>query len=240
MRHLNEIRGLALLALFSIGMFSTATANAEVKTAELLPAPGAEATKVSVRGGKGKLVTVNGFEVKCTGFSGSGQFTSASLGTGELVFTGCESEGVKCKSTEQTGGTIATPLLNLLLVSFTEATNLLLGLLISVELGHSVTFSCGVLHVEVKGSIIAEVTQLRENSKTETLKQVPMPAEGTKELILAVLIQLFLGQEKGKPKPNSDHLETTINGATFLESGLLSEESVTMVFEKPEKVHIDY
>ncbi len=237
MKHIKTL-GLALLALFAISAITAAAASA-ITNAEFLPAPTVSSPlKASVTGGKGKLVTVGGKEVKCEGFSGKGEFTSATLGTGSIEFTTCTSEGSKCTTGSDAKGTILAPTVDLLAVSVSEASKLLLGLLITPTA--NVTFTCGVLKFEVKGSIVAEAGQLRESSLTETLKTVPMPAEGTKELILAVLLTLVLNETGGKPTFGPDHLETTDNGTTFEESGIKSEETITVTFSNPEKVHIDY
>ncbi len=229
---------LALLALTATSAITAATANA-VTNAELLPAPTVSSPlNAKVVGGKGKLVTVGGKEVSCTGFQGSGKFTSATLGEGSIEFTGCTTEGSKCTTGSDAKGTILAPTGDLLAVSVSEASKLLLGLLITPTA--NVTFTCGVLKFEVKGSIIIEAGQLRESSLTETLKTVPMPAEGTKELILAVLITGTLNETGGKPTFGPDHLEITDNGTTFEEAGAKSEETITATFSNPEKIHIDY
>ncbi len=229
---------LALLALTATSAITAATANA-VTNAEFLPAPTTSSPlKASISGGKLKLVTVGGKEVGCTGFQGKGEFTSATLGTGSIEFTGCTSEGSKCTTGSDAKGTILAPTVDLLAVSVSEASKLLLGLLITPTA--NLSFACGVLKFEIKGSVVAEAGQLRESSLTETLKTVPRPAEGTKELILAVLLSLVLNESGGKPTFGPDHLEITDNGTTFEESGIKAEETITVTFSNPEKVHIDY
>ncbi len=229
---------LALLALTATSAITATTANA-VTNAEFLPSPTVSSPlNASITGGNLKLVTVGGKEVRCTGFKGSGSFTSATLGTGSIEFTTCTSEGSKCTTGADAKGTILAPTVDLLAVSVSEASKLLLGLLITPTA--NVTFTCGVLKFEIKGSVVAEAGQLRESSLTETLKTVPRPAEGTKELILAVLLTLVLNESGGKPTFGPDHLEITDNGTTFEESGLKSEETITVTFSNPEKVHIDY
>lgn len=173
-----RLLGLALIAVFALGAFASASAFAE--NPEILPVPsaGSPANFTSVAG-EAKLVTSGGSEITCTKATNKGLFTSQDLGTVDITFEGCKFPGIgKCTSPGQAGGVILTEG-DLHLVDVLVAGTLDLGVVITPhEDGNSkpLTFTCGgIATVEVTGAVIGVVDNsagalLKENTKFKELK----------------------------------------------------------------------
>ena len=65
----------------------------------------------SISGGASNLTTASGLVTECTSVSGSGEYTTTTTGTLQLIFHGCTGSGTNCTSTGQPTGTIKTNVL---------------------------------------------------------------------------------------------------------------------------------
>ncbi len=217
---------LALPLLLSIAAVAHATVS-------FLPAPTTSSPlKGHGSGGTIRLVTVRGAEIQCTSVGDTGEFTSGTKGSGTLEFAGCSSEGAKCKTPGDTAGTILAAD-DLTLVAEEESGKLLVGAL--VEPVATVVLTCGVLKIEIKGSLTLEATKYRESSLTETAKAVPMPTAGVAELLLGLLVLLVARESSGKPTFGKHSFEVNF-GAGFVEAAIETEVTVTT----EEKAHVDF
>ncbi len=221
--------GVALLALLVVSGVVASTAAA----GGFLPAPTELAVEIS--GSGGFIEAIGGGKLSCktvVSKNGASSFTSEKNGTADLELSGCEFAGMKCKTAGDMAGVILTEV-NMIIGSIEESGKLFLGLLMTPKV--TILITCGgVLKLEVKEGVIAEVCKYRETAG-EALKAVPTPAAGTAELILALQVQLLFKQEKGKPKFTTNRFLVEF-GKGFEEGALLLEANMTF----PSKVHIDY
>ena len=65
----------------------------------------------TISGGASNLTNVSGLVTECTSVSGSGEYTTTTTGTLQLIFHGCTGSGTNCTSTGQPAGTIKTGVL---------------------------------------------------------------------------------------------------------------------------------
>jgi hypothetical protein len=165
-----RLLGLAILAIFALSAIAAATASAE--NVEVLPVPTkTEPLKFTSKGPAGKLEGEQaGSAIECKEVTNKGEITSANLGVGTLIFTGCKSalNGAKCRSLPETttNGTIELKvdihLIDVLLLKPEPAPELMLGLaIILLELLH-VTCSATEL-ILIGGIIIGEFNKFAES-----------------------------------------------------------------------------
>jgi hypothetical protein len=90
MKRIITLFGVALMAGFAFSAMAVSVASAQELT-KILPEPtaGAPLTTTVSQPAEGHWLTVGGLEVKCKKSSGSESFTSANLGTWEVLFTEC-------------------------------------------------------------------------------------------------------------------------------------------------------
>jgi len=103
------IMGFALVVVLAFTGLAASSALAEEKT-KILPEPtaGAPLTATATQSAEGHLLTVGGLEVKCKKGLGSESWTSANLGTGNILFTECTGPlSTVCTGTGDPEGLIA-------------------------------------------------------------------------------------------------------------------------------------
>jgi hypothetical protein len=89
MKRIVMLFGVAVMAVFAFSALAVSVASAE--STKILPEPTAGAPlTTTATATEGHLLTVGGLEVKCKSGSGSETFTSANLGSGNVLFTECK------------------------------------------------------------------------------------------------------------------------------------------------------
>jgi len=84
--------GVALVAVFTLGVFAATSASAAEPT-KILPEPTVANPLTSVdKSGAGTLLTIGGSEVKCTKDTSTASFTTPNLGTFHVLFDGCKAK----------------------------------------------------------------------------------------------------------------------------------------------------
>lgn len=87
-----KLLGIALMAVFALGVIAAASASAAEPT-KVLPEPTVkEPLKFTSKGGKGTLLTVGNNEVVCQSATDKGEFTSPNLGPVTVLFEGCKAK----------------------------------------------------------------------------------------------------------------------------------------------------
>jgi hypothetical protein len=91
MRRIVMLFGVAVMGVFTFSAITVAAASASEPT-KILPEPttAAPLTATAIQEAEGHLLTVGGLEVKCKKGSGSETWTSANLGTGNVLYTECK------------------------------------------------------------------------------------------------------------------------------------------------------
>jgi hypothetical protein len=99
---------IAITAIMALLAFTALTAVASAETTKILPEPTApKPVTATSKGGKGKLETIAGTNVKCIKNTGSAEFTNPNLGTGKTLFEECTSTlSSKCTGVGDATGTI--------------------------------------------------------------------------------------------------------------------------------------
>jgi hypothetical protein len=172
-----KMLGLSVVAILAFAAFAAASASAsqphfETESGEFnIPFSGS--------GGAGKLETVGGRIVTCTGNSNSGgTINSATTTAGSTVkFTGCTAFGLPCTSSGQSSGTIVTlTTVNGTLVYSEHASGQVASVLLKPASGTTFAeFNCGSppffgSHLTVRGSVLGTITPVNGAfSKTSTL-----------------------------------------------------------------------
>jgi hypothetical protein len=231
-----RLTGFALIPLFALGAFASASASAE--NPEILPVPTAAAPlNFTATGGEPTLqATKEANRLRCAKETAKGSFTTQDKGIILIAFEGCEGKGAACtspgdaKGVELTKGVVE-------FVDVLPTATLDLGVLITpTEAGSTadLKFECaGVFTVEVLQSFVGIV----DNAKGELLTANTK----TKE-IKALWKSAALGEQEIK---TCDLLKATCEGKAF---GLAAsfgkgEELVAeiadaaLTFEKEAEVH---
>jgi hypothetical protein len=162
--------GLALVALFAIGVVASASASA----AELTPFP----NTFKISGTKSTFETKSGEKVVCEAVSGSGEVTSAKAGTATISFTSCEAFGFKCKTKGAKGGEIILKV-STEVVDINKAKNEVGNI---NKLTEELTIECTVLQkLKVKGATLCPITPTGKGTVfTVTCKETKGVQEPTK------------------------------------------------------------
>lgn len=84
----SKLLGVALMAVFVLGVIGATTASAEVT--KILPE--LKSITVKTKSGKGTLLTVGGSQVICQKDKGTGEFTTPNLGTFHTTFEECKAK----------------------------------------------------------------------------------------------------------------------------------------------------
>jgi hypothetical protein len=159
------------------------------------------------------LETVKHSRIVCKTVTGSGDYTGrATVGDVALAFEGCERLGVKCTSTLAPEGQIVTNVLEgalgVVQLGLTSATNKIgLELYPPGRTGSFMELSCGIIPVEVRGSVIVRVVTNKLLAVT-TLKYSETGGKQHPER--------FLGEPAAI-------LETSFGGGAFEQSGMKLE-----------------
>lgn len=188
MKHF-RIMAMALFAIFAIAAVGAATASAE--NPEILPNPTSKAPLTFTgTGSKGKLETVGGLTIICSGVSSSGSFTSANLGTGTITFTGCKESktGAACNTSGDAKEVILTPG-DIHLVDYKVGSVLSLGVV--VKLTSNLVIKCSLLTDEVKGAAMGALTGITSGTKTKTGTLSYKETKGVQELKKCELDKAF-------------------------------------------------
>lgn len=224
-----RILGIALVAIFALSAIVSATASAEFP--EILPVPTPTApltfTSETVGGSKPILETTKGVKIECAKATNKGEFTSQDLGTATIDFEGCESKGAKCKAEGDVNGTILLKT-DIDLVDFKKGAELLLGLeILPLEGGtNKLIITCGILKVEVKGSVIGRV-HVKSLEKTKHATVLFTQTKGEQDIKECELLKAFCAGVKFLLEANF--------GAGFELAGELAE--VLVLFPKEIEVH---
>ena len=108
MRRIVTLFSLAVMAAFALSAVAVSAASAEAT--KILPEPtkSEPLTTKATQSAPGDLLTVGGLEVKCVKGSGSESWTTANLGTGNVLFTECTGPlSTTCTTTGDTAGLIS-------------------------------------------------------------------------------------------------------------------------------------
>jgi hypothetical protein len=128
---------------------------------------GAIKRKFTGTGGAATLETVHAVKVTCKNEISNGEFTSAkTVGNIDVVFTGCESLGYKCRTPGSGEGEIATnPLAGTLVW---EKFKKKVAIDLVPQSGEwFVEFTCGPATAKVKGSVLANVPVNKSETKVD-------------------------------------------------------------------------
>jgi hypothetical protein len=153
-----SLMGLALIAIFALGGFASASALAE--NPEILPVPTAVAPLNYTAAGTEAILqaTKEANKVKCSSDTAKGSFTTQDSGRLTITFKGCTAKGASCTS-NGVKGEIVTEGKGELVTVLPTATLDLGILIVPTEVGGAVLkFECaGVFDVEVLGSLIGVI-----------------------------------------------------------------------------------
>jgi hypothetical protein len=138
-----------LVATLAVVAISVASASA---AAPELGATSLPTEFASAGSGNSELKSSVG-TLACTAHSSVGTFTTQKAGTITMLFTGCSSEGISCKSLAETSGTIAVPGAGIELVVLAGP-----HLGAHITLASTLKVRCGVLTIEIEGAVLGDFT----------------------------------------------------------------------------------
>lgn len=219
MRHLRSLV-VAFVAILALGAVVTSAAQAEPKMkTESFP------VKLTSEGGSGKL-TAGSHEIKCTANTGKGELESATLIFITIIFTGCETEGVKCKSEAAESSEKSSTAGDIIILVFAHLTLLNNGPgMAANELYYweilliLVLIKCGVISINVDDSVlilsslpesIGELIMKLEGKGSEGKQEVTSCEEPT-ELCSEKPIELLSEFVEGKPESSVLTQTETVN-----------------------------
>ena len=162
----NTLLGLALLVALAVGGVAPVVASAEEGGSPIiLPLPSEkEPLKFTYEGEAWKLKSKGG-TIECEKQKAEGSFTSQRLGSATMSLSGCTQSKIACKTEGGEKGVILIPVdvhvVTILLKGGTE-----LGL--ALILLKPVVITCGVLKIELKGTVLGEFANLSAETKTKT------------------------------------------------------------------------
>jgi len=203
---------LGLTALLAM----TAVASASAALPEQSPAEGT----FEVSSKAGTFETVGKEKVECTGAKGSGKLTGAKTDTSKVTFEGCKAKdiiSVSCSTKGAKSGDIETEIDSELVWKSKAKEEVLEKLTLAKEVEIECT---SLVKIKVKGTTLCPVSPVNKKTKTVTLactqsggKQNPEEYENEKgEKVKAIT-------------------ESSKNGGKFEQSGLQSEETLTLSTE---------
>jgi alpha-tubulin suppressor-like RCC1 family protein len=202
------------------GKFSSAKCTKEKAKGSFEWLAGVVKTHFTLSGGEGKLVTLAGKKVICTGETGGGEYNGTKdTRAVQFQLTGCVLEGNKCTTTGATEGEIKTTTLTGALGWKSAETSSPALDLAAAEGEPIAEFQCGSKTAVVRGSVIVALNA-NEMALAPTLKY---SAPGGKQNIENL---------EGEP---TDVLETSLNGAAFEQTGL----TVTTTQTNEEEVEVN-
>lgn len=223
-----KLLGVALMAVFALSAIaSVATASANPT---ILPEPTEKAPLLYSFLGIEKSVPVlegtkEGSEIKCTVILGKGDFTSGESGPVDIDFEGCTATkgGASCTTAGDAKGTILAKA-TATLVDFKVGGVLELGILFT---NVKLTVPCGALTIEIQGSAIGKVDNVKNNVKTKAALVLVHQTKGEQAITTCELLEAVC---KGK----TFKLESNV-GKGFELAGEEAEANIT--FEKEAEVH---
>jgi hypothetical protein len=183
---------------------------------------------VTSEGGTSVLETVNGTKVTCKGATDSGTIPANGANAvreATVTFTGCMSNGFKCKSAGAAAGEIQTKLLKGQLGYLGAVESGKVGVDLTAEAGEllaEVECAAGLVKVKIRGNLIAQITP--PNVATKEFSLVFRQAAGEQEWASIFLEQAF---ESGRYKEVNSVLEASVDGFPFVVAGLESTEEIT-------------
>jgi len=136
-------------------------------------------TKIETAGAKKAAIT-------CTADTGTGEFENGGSGTETISYTGCKSSGAGCRSENAKGEKAAVETIlatgaKLSVVNLKNAKKELEGGVVTT-LPEAVKVVCGVIKVELRGSVLGLITPInKEVLTTETAKLELKQKEGKQE-----------------------------------------------------------
>lgn len=162
MKRITKMLGLSAVMVLAFAAVAAASASASQPEVE-----GTLPTTFSGSGGEGKLETVAGRTVTCTGNSASGTVNSSTtVNNTRVTFSGCTDEfGSACTTSGQSSGTIRTNLIKGTLF-YREAGSSKKVILLEPETGSVfATFVCGFGFetLEVTKKVLGEITEVGTN-----------------------------------------------------------------------------
>jgi hypothetical protein len=212
MRRVITLFGVAVMAVFAFTAISAAIASAEAT--KILPEPtaGAPLTDTGIQTLSGHLLSVGKNEITCKKGKGSGTFTSANEGTGEVALEECTSSlSTKCTSTGAASGTIVTSgevHFWLALLMITASTSTLVGaavvltktvpivcensaktIKIEIEVVNKSCIAADVLPASMNALVSEVHAEFTEFSSGETQILSVLPAGGTSEIACLPMIK---------------------------------------------------
>jgi hypothetical protein len=228
-----RLLGIALMIILALTALAATTASAE--TPEILPAPTTTTPLLftSSGGGAATLIPTKEEEktiFKCKKIRSDGDFTSADSGTITIDLEECKANVTNCSTSGDAAGVILMDKADINLVDYKVGAELLPGVVIEpLEGGKSILkFKCGILGVEVKGSMLGKVSGVKNNVKTKTAKLEYKRTKGEQELTKCELLKAFCAGKEFK-------LEQSFGAAGFELAGEEAEYNVT--FAKEAEIH---
>lgn len=114
------------------------------------------------------LTTTANNPVECSSATSHGEFENGTTGKVQLLFHGCESSGVSCRSEGQESGTITTTVLPFHLKTNEHNGETEDAVLITSNEGHFASFTCFFVSVQVTGNgIVGTITAPDYNTPTK-------------------------------------------------------------------------
>ena len=206
---------LAVLAVFCVSAVAAATASASKGEFVNEKEKPLEKNNFTATSGETKLETTSGTKVKCLSDIVLGVLTSATGGEATVHFKTCESSGHSCKSITPAGavGEIIT-LVALLIRKLSATEDALLDTILEpgTKKAGITEFECSGIKIRVQGSFYSN--GIATNGTFSTLWPVKAKqAKGVQEI------------QKGEAGTPTCHLETSVAGEAFQESGEEGEET---------------
>lgn len=198
---------LALVSVFA--MSAVAAAAASAAELEQVPSSGS----FTVTGENGVFETHAKEKISCKKISGSGELTGVKTDKSKVTFEECTGPlGVKCTSSGQTSGKIATEI-NSELVWLSKA-SLKAGQ--KLALAKELSITCSIVKITVRGATLCPVEPV--NTKTTTFKLVCKQTGGKQE---------FTEYENEAGEKFTAITESKKGSGSFEESGLQGTETLT-------------
>jgi hypothetical protein len=208
----------ALAALLCVAGLLSATAVAS--QGEIVNSKGEAPIKNKYTGtmGASTLETVAGVQIVCSSASIKGEIKSKVEGERAVVYTGCKSEGKACTSEGEPSGTVST--------IFTYKWIWIVIIPIYYESSYLpavypkgvFTLKCGTVTVELQGAFLVPMGEAQEGKLKKSYTFVARQEKGLQSPFE------YENESKGKTKVT---LESSFGGASFEQSGIHFEESVT-------------
>lgn len=161
---------------------------------EILPNPTeGEPLNFTSEGKVSKLVSKSG-TIECENLTNEGKFTAARTGTATVDQTGCKSKEVKCNSEGDAAGVILAKY-NSHLVAFVLGEELDLGVALTLE--KPLMIKCGVLKIEVKGTVIGQIDGSASEAKTKSNELLLHESGGKQAIKTCAIDEEFCKEETG-------------------------------------------